>query len=170
MADSFDFDDIDVFTSGTAGRPGERTFFLQVRVAGDRVSVKCEKQQVAAISQYVRRLLEDLPAPEGRPLPQALELAMPTDIDFVVGPIGLAYDRDVDRIVLMFEEIVETDEDGEPLPNSIEHQGRLRFRITRGQAIAFCDHSDELVSAGRPSCMFCSNPMDPDGHVCPRMN
>ena len=72
--------------------------------------------------------------------------------------------------MLMLEEAVETDEEGEPLPESIEDQGRLRFRLTRGQALAFCDHADEVVSAGRPTCIFCGQPMDPDGHPCPRMN
>jgi uncharacterized repeat protein (TIGR03847 family) len=166
----FDFDDIDSFTTGAIGRPGQRTFFLQVRLAGQRVNVKCEKQQVAAISQYVRRLLSDLPAPEDRPLPHALELAAAEHADFIVGPIGLAFDQELDRFVLMFEEVVETDEEGEPLAESIEDQGRLRFRLTRGQALAFCDHADGVVSAGRPACIFCGLPMDPDGHPCPRMN
>jgi uncharacterized repeat protein (TIGR03847 family) len=170
MPGFFDFDDIDTFTTGALGRPGQRTFFLQVRLADQRVNVKCEKQQVAAIAQYVRRLLSDLPAPEDRPLPQALELSPPNDADFIVGPIGLAYDQELDRFVLMLEEVVETDEEGEPLPESIEDQGRLRFRLTRGQALAFCDHAEVIVSAGRPTCMFCGQPMDPDGHPCPRMN
>jgi hypothetical protein len=26
------------------------------------------------------------------------------------------------------------------------------------------------VSAGRPKCPLCEFPMDPDGHICPRMN
>ncbi len=170
MSGFFDFDDIDTFTTGAFGEPGHRIFFLQVRFAGAQVNVKCEKQQVAAIAQYVRRLLSDLPDPNDRPLPQSLELAAPSDPDFIVGPIGLAYDQELDRFVLMLEEAVETDEEGEPLPESIEDQGRLRFRLTRGQALAFCDHADEVVSAGRPTCIFCGQPMDPDGHPCPRMN
>lgn len=170
MSGFFDFDDVDAFTTGAIGEPGHRTFFIQVRLAGRRVSVKCEKQQVSAISQYVRRLLADLPAPEDRPLAQALELLHPADPDFVVGPIGLAYDQELDRFVMMLEEIVETDEEGEPLAESIEAQGHLRFRLTRGQALAFCDHADDVVSAGRPTCVFCGQPMNPDGHPCPRMN
>lgn len=170
MSRSFDFDDVDTFTAGAVGEPGHRTFYMQVRLAGSRVSVKCEKQQVAAISQYVRRLLADLPAPEDRPLSQALELAVPDGADFVVGPIGLAYDQGLDRFVLMLEEVVETDDEGEPMAESIEDQGRLRFRLTRGQALAFCDHADGVVSAGRPTCVFCGQPMDSEGHPCPRMN
>jgi hypothetical protein len=27
-----------------------------------------------------------------------------------------------------------------------------------------------VVSAGRPACPFCSQPLDPSGHICPRAN
>ena len=37
-------------------------------------------------------------------------------------------------------------------------------------ARAFCERAEAVVSAGRPSCDFCGNPLDPDGHLCPRMN
>ena len=101
MSGFFDFDDIDTFTTGAFGEPGQRTFFLQVRFAGAQVNLKCEKQQVAAIAQYVRRLLSDLPGPVERPLPQSLELAAPSDPDFIVGPIGLDYHLELYRFFLM---------------------------------------------------------------------
>lgn len=46
----------------------------------------------------------------------------------------------------------------------------MRVFLTRGQVQAFCEQADTLVAAGRPPCMWCSLPIDPDGHVCPRMN
>ncbi len=45
-----------------------------------------------------------------------------------------------------------------------------RFRITRVQAMAFVERARALVRAGRPLCPMCSQPKDPDGHVCPRSN
>jgi hypothetical protein len=27
-----------------------------------------------------------------------------------------------------------------------------------------------VVESGRPDCQWCSHPIDPDGHACPRMN
>ncbi|MBV9291748.1 MAG: DUF3090 family protein, partial [Frankiales bacterium] len=27
-----------------------------------------------------------------------------------------------------------------------------------------------VVAAGRPPCPLCGNPLDPQGHVCPRQN
>ena len=32
----FEFDDVDAFTVGTEGRPGERVFYLQARSSGQR--------------------------------------------------------------------------------------------------------------------------------------
>ncbi len=168
MSVFFEFDDVDAFTVGTVGRPGDRTFFVQVRGEGHTVTVKCEKQQAAAMAQYVRRVLNDLPPPEDRPLPGTLDLRDPVDSVFVLGPIGLGYDRSSDRILIQLEEVGEVDEEGEPVED--ESRGHVRAYVSRGQAAAFCDHVDDVVEAGRPTCRWCTNPIDPDGHACPRMN
>lgn len=167
---SFEFDEVDAFTTGTVGQPGQRVFFLQARAAGAVVSLKCEKQQVAALTEYLGRLLKDLPSLTERPLAAALELRQPAEVAFVVGPMGLVYDTDLDRFVLMIEEAVALDEDGEPDLDALSDQGRLRMRMTRGQATAFCEHAAEIIAAGRPNCLFCGQPMNPDRHPCPRMN
>ena len=62
MGDHHDFDEVDTFTLGTVGRPGSRTFFVQARRGDRSVTVKCEKQQAAAIAEYLRRVLSDLPS------------------------------------------------------------------------------------------------------------
>lgn len=167
MSAFYEFEHVDAFTAGAVGRPGERVFYLQARHGAQRVAVKCEKQQVTAIVQYLRRVLHDLPAPEDRPMGGALELAMPVTEEFVLGPIGLGYDRTSDRLVVQLEELVPTDDDGEPID---PEQGHIRVYMSRSQAVAFCDHADRIVAAGRPDCQWCSLPIDPDGHVCPRMN
>ena len=173
----YDFDDVDAFTTGAIGRPGERVFFLQARRGGQRVSVKCEKQQAAAIAQYLRRVLHDVPPAEGRPLDSALELATPVEAAFTLGSIGLGYDRQADRRLLQLDELVPgdlDDEDDEVESDEVfdddPDRSRLRVHLTRGQAIAFCDHAEAVVAAGRPACIFCGLPKDPDGHACPRMN
>jgi uncharacterized repeat protein (TIGR03847 family) len=163
----YEFEDVDAFTTGTVGRPGSRIFYLQARTGRTRVAVKCEKRQVAAIAQYLRRVLSDLPPPEDRPLPAALELSEPVDEAFVLGPIGLGYDSGSDRLVVQLEEVGFVDEDGDEIEG---HDGHVRMYVTRGQAAAFCDHADRLIAAGRPDCRWCSQPIDPDGHACPRMN
>jgi uncharacterized repeat protein (TIGR03847 family) len=99
-----------------------------------------------------------------------MELAEPVEPAFVLGPIGLGYDRDNDRVLVQLEEIVPTDEEGEPDPDAVEDRGHLRVFLTRGQAAALCAHTESIVAAGRPACQWCGNPIDPDGHPCPRMN
>src|SRR3546814_6888617 len=61
---SFDLPLPEVFTAGAVGEPGSRVFYLQVREEQLVVSLRCEKQQVAALADYFEGLLEDLePAP-----------------------------------------------------------------------------------------------------------
>lgn len=162
-----EFDEVDKFTVGTQGRPGARTFLLQIRADGTRLAVKCEKQQAAAISQYLDKVLADLPPAEDRPIQGAMELSEPIDPVFVLGQIGLGYDRSNDRVLLQLDEVGELDEEGEVVD---ENRGHIRIYITRGQAAAFTKHAGQVIESGRPECQWCSAPMDPDGHACPRMN
>jgi hypothetical protein len=57
-----DFEQADAFTTGVIGLPGARTFFLQVGDAGEMLTMKCEKEQIMALSAYLRKTLEDAPA------------------------------------------------------------------------------------------------------------
>jgi uncharacterized repeat protein (TIGR03847 family) len=170
MSVYYDFDEVDAFTVGALGEPGARTFFIQARRGATRVTVKCEKQQASAIADYLRRLLNDLPAPTEKPMPSAMELAAPFDAAFVLGPVGLGYDKGTDRVLLQLEEVVTLDEEGEPVDEDDDDRGHLRVFLTRSQAAAYCEHADQVVAAGRPACRWCNQPMNPDGHVCPRMN
>jgi uncharacterized repeat protein (TIGR03847 family) len=163
----YEFEHVDTFTTGAIGRPGDRTFYLQAREGAQRIAVKCEKQQVGAIVQYLRRVLVDLPPPDDKALPGSLELVEPIDQVFVLGPIGLGYDRQSDRLVVQLEEIGLVDDDGEEVEG---HDGHIRLYVTRSQAASFCEHAERVIASGRPDCQWCGNPIDPDGHACPRMN
>jgi uncharacterized repeat protein (TIGR03847 family) len=181
MSVFYEFDEVDAFTVGVLGEPGHRVFLLQCRRGSTRVAVKCEKQQAAAIAAYLRKVLHDLPQPDDRPLPASLELVPPLEPAFVLGPVGLGYDRENDRLLVQLEEIVvsdvEDDDDDqdeaarrEDAENEDVSRGHVRLFLTRGQAVAFCERSEETVAAGRPLCIFCGLPINPDGHPCPRMN
>ena len=52
------FDPPDRFVAGTVGEPGQRTFFIQARKAGQVVSVVLEKVQVAVLANRLNQLLE----------------------------------------------------------------------------------------------------------------
>jgi uncharacterized repeat protein (TIGR03847 family) len=166
----YDFDEVDAFTVAAPGEPGRRTFLLQVRRGGTRLTIKCEKQQAAAIADYLRKVLDDAPAPTDRPVDGVMELVEPTDPLFVLGPVGLGYDREHDRVVIQLEEVIPVDEDGEVVAEEDDDRGTVRLFLTRSQAAAFCEQADRVVAAGRPNCIFCGQPIDPQGHRCPRMN
>jgi len=171
---SFDLPSPDVFTTGTVGPPGQRVFYLQVRDDTLTVTVRCEKQQVAALAEYCDGLLSDLePAPFGVSTAD-LTLAEPVSELWTVGSIGVAYDEPADRVVIVLEELtdrdLEGDDDDEDEVDGEPTGASVRVRLTRAQVSAFVRHSRQLVASGRPPCRFCGLPIDPDGHACPRMN
>jgi uncharacterized repeat protein (TIGR03847 family) len=84
--------------------------------------------------------------------------------------VGLGYDRGSDRVLVQLEEVMELDEEGEPVDEDDDDRSQLRVFLTRAQAAAFCEHTDSVVAAGRPACRWCTQPMNPEGHRCPRMN
>lgn len=173
MSTSYDLPSPDVFTVGTEGPAGRRVFHLQVRDDALTLSLRCEKQQVAALAEYFDGLLDDLePAPFGVS-PADLGLVEPVVDLWTVGSIGVAYDEPADRIVVVLEELT----DDEPDPDDEDEDDEdlrlgasVRLRLTRAQVAAFVRHSRSVVAAGRPPCRFCGLPVDPDGHPCPRMN
>ncbi|HEY7946221.1 MAG TPA: DUF3090 family protein [Acidimicrobiales bacterium] len=158
MSPSLDLGDLDLFTVGTEGPTGRRVFLLQCRGGGTLLTLKVEKQQISVLAEYLGRLLADLERPES--LPEELELVEPSEPHWVVGTLGVSYDDDIDRIVLVAEELVAEDEDGDV----------ARFTITPAQAAAFAVRATLLVEAGRPPCPLCGLPLDPSGHQCPRTN
>lgn len=169
MSTSFDLPNPDTFTTGTIGPPGQRVFYLQVRDEQLVVTLRCEKQQVAALAEYFDGLLEDLePAPYGVAAGD-LALTEPAVEIWTVGSIGVAYDEPSDRIIVVLEEL--TDAGPEEEDDDDEDTGAsVKVRLSRAQVSAFVRHSREIVSSGRPPCRFCGLPIDPDGHPCPRMN
>ncbi|MGH9064330.1 MAG: DUF3090 family protein [Acidimicrobiales bacterium] len=158
MSESHDLPAVDRITVGTIGAVGERTFLLQAAQGPEQVTLKMEKAQVAALAQYLGKLLEGLPRPGH--LPEALEVDVSEEPAWVVGTLGLAYDQEEDRVLLVADEAVGEDEVG----------ATARFGATREQVAALAIRGTQLVEAGRPPCPLCGYPLDPSGHVCPRTN
>jgi len=162
MSSSFDLPAVQQITIGTVGEPGHRTFYLQARQDDQLVTLKIEKQQVRALAERLLELLRDtLPLASAAP-----ELAEPVLAEWPVGALRILEDRENEQIVLMAEEIVELDEEGEPITTG----SMARFGATRLQVAALARRGMELVEAGRPLCPLCGFPMDTEGHACPRTN
>jgi uncharacterized repeat protein (TIGR03847 family) len=179
MSAFYEFDEVEEFSASVVGEPGSRVFFLNASAGGRRVSVRCEKQQVKAIATYLRHVLSDLPPPDQvtEPVP-AGDTPAPEAHEFVLGPVGLGYDRSNDRLLVQLEEMLDSDlaadddaeDEVEATASEVVDRGHIRFYVTRSQADAFCERADRLVAAGRPACVWCGHPVDPGGHACPRMN
>src|SRR2546430_16352949 len=92
MSASFDFDAPDHFTVGAVGEPGKRTFYLQGRQAETLVTLKCEKEQVGALAEYVAGLLVRLKTMD-RPAAKDMPLLEPVDSLSDVGAVGVGYDE-----------------------------------------------------------------------------
>jgi uncharacterized repeat protein (TIGR03847 family) len=173
MSDSFEMLEPDYFTTGALGVPGQRVFYLQGREKRRIVTLKVEKEQIAALADYIAGLLAKLPEPGT--VRTDLPLLEPVEPAWAVGALGLGYDEGSDRLVIVANEATESEEDdgeeGTETKEGAQPEGATaRFLITRAQASAFVERARALVRAGRPICPMCSQPKDPAGHVCPRSN
>lgn len=158
MSTSFEIPEADHLTTGAIGPPGQRVFYLQARNADQLVSFRLEKAQVAALVAYLGAMLADLPPVED--VPTEMGLIEPVVAEWVVGSMGVTYDEETDRVLLLAEELVAEGDEG----------ARVRVFATREQMAAFTRHGAEVVASGRPPCQLCGQPLDPEGHTCPRLN
>lgn len=176
MSTSYEFDGLTHFTAGAIGSPGQRTFYLQLGDDRGHVSVKLEKQQVRALAEFLRSVLDDLPDPPG-PDPEPLDLKEPTDAEWVVGQIAVGIDEADGHVLLVVDELVpdEDDDDDDELDDvellDTDPAGaRIKANISSALASQFVVTADDLMSRGRPPCRLCGQPLDPTGHACPRLN
>jgi uncharacterized repeat protein (TIGR03847 family) len=177
-SESYDLDAPDHFTAGAVGKPGERVFYLQGRQGRQLVTLKCEKEHVSALAEYLAGLLVKLGARETAP--SEATLVEPVEPAWDVGAIAIGYDDQHDRILVVANELVEEEGDAgevveaEPTraaEEAAEPRGATaRFLLTRAQAAAFVDRGRALIKGGRPTCPMCGQPRDPSGHACPRSN
>ena len=158
------FDPPERFVAGTVGPPGGRTFFLQASGDGRLVSVSLEKVQVSVLADRVNDLLDahaegtaTEPPGDGDTEP----LATPIEDEFRVDTVSLAWDEGRSTVVI---ECHDRDPEEEPPVDSV------RVVLDPTSARAFARRCLAIVAAGRPPCPFCGQPLDPEGHICPRSN
>jgi len=179
----FLFDTPDRFAAGTVGEPGNRTFFLQARDGTRITSVALEKVQVAALSQRLTELLDELERRgiEGADADQPLDSTVPVldepiNEAFRVGTLSMGWDTQDDLVLVEARELIAVEEDEEEVEEEAfddeDEDGPdfLRVRLTALAARTFVAQALRLVSAGRPPCPLCGQPLDPQGHLCPRRN
>lgn len=167
----------DRFIAGTVGEPGNRTFYLQAIHEKRVVSVQCEKQQVAVLAERIGALLTEVHRRFGTPLPPETEVAdsgplvMPVDAEFRVGTMGLGWDAEAQSVVVELLAVTDTAFDASViLDDAEEGPDAVRVFLSPDSARQFAVRSHRVISAGRPPCPLCDEPLDAEGHLCVRTN
>jgi uncharacterized repeat protein (TIGR03847 family) len=162
---------------GTIGRPGARTFYLQVRAGTKVVSIALEKQQSALLAEKIDEILDQLITVEGNPF--SVPTSTPIELvdndqleavqeQFRTGSMSLGWDPTTAQVVIEAYAITDVDADDD---ESLDEDGAneremLLVRMPVGTARAFAKRTREIVGAGRPTCPLCGYPIDADGHIC----
>lgn len=175
------FDPPERFVAGTVGPPGGRTFFLQASGGGRLVSVSLEKVQVSVLADRINDVLDahaegtaTEPLGDGDTGP----LATPIEDEFRVDTLALAWDPVRNVVIIECHDRDPDEADDTDEADHVDDLGgsepvvvqSLRVVLTPQQARAFARRCARVVTAGRPSCPFCGQPLDPTGHICPRAN
>lgn len=167
----------DRFVAGTVGQPGNRTFYLQAVHEHRVISVLLEKQQVAVLAERIDALLVEINRRFGTPLPPNAgvddlnPLITPVDAEFRVGTMGLGWDSEAQTVVVELLAVTDTEFDASVvLDDAEEGPDAVRVFLTPESARQFATRSYRVISAGRPACPLCDEPLDPDGHICVRTN
>jgi uncharacterized repeat protein (TIGR03847 family) len=188
-----DLGPVDSITTDAIGEPGARVFYIQARSGVELVTVIVEKQQVQLLAASVLELLEDVPSAElatelgtgaaGASVPEgpAMALEEPIDPRWRAGRLSIGFDQDRDLFLLEVEEFRPEPEDlDEDDPRSVPgaemaaevgaEPESIRIWASPAQMLALSRHGAEVAARGRPTCQFCGNPIDAEGHACPAMN
>ena len=167
-----DLKPVDHISIDAIGKPGQRVFYIQAwqDKRPQAVTVIVEKIQVLSLAIGIEKLIANLEAanPELSPAemdfdPENMRISPPVDPLFRAGEIGVGYDEADDLVVILVREIL-TDEAGEAGASLV------RFWCSRSQAGRLARWSQEVVNRGRPICAQCGQPMEPEGHFCPKKN
>lgn len=170
MGEEIDLQPIVHITTDAIGAPGKRVFYIQAWQGSRTISLIVEKIQIQSLAVGLEQFLAELQTrfPDLSEAPgdydeEQMHIIPPVDPLFRVGELGLGYDQENDLVVLVARELIGEEDDAE--------QARVvRFWCTRSQIRTMCRWGMEVASRGRPLCPQCGEPMDPEGHFCPKKN
>jgi uncharacterized repeat protein (TIGR03847 family) len=161
---------VDRLTVDAIGKPGERVFYIQAVKDDQVVTLIVEKLQVQSLAMGLEQFMADISQkfpdlPEASPayVESEMHIEPPVDPLFRVGELGLGYEGETDLMVLVAREILVEGQDA-------EEAGVARLWCTRSQLRAMCHWGVEIANRGRPICPQCGEPMEPEGHFCPKKN
>ena len=119
MSNVIELNPVDFVTIGTIGPKGKRTFHLQAGQDNRIVSFTIEKEQAHALASAIAELLDDIDAHEDGKTEADfsqldMELREPIEPLFRIAQMGLAYDANDNKIILVAQEFVpQADDDND---------------------------------------------------------
>lgn len=167
-----DLNPVQHITADAIGQPGKRVFYLQGWREADvhPVTIIIEKVQLQTLATGLEQILTEISSKDSSESTldeqydeEKMRIAPPVDPLFRAGEMGLGYDAERKLIVILVREIVT--EGGDPDEASV-----VRFWCNPTQARWLATWGTEVVNRGRPICPQCGQPMEPEGHFCPKKN
>jgi uncharacterized repeat protein (TIGR03847 family) len=141
---------VDFVTIGTIGPKGQRIFHLQAGQGTKLVSLIIEKEQAWALSEAINDLITDLDEKMGESFSSDvsldeldMDLREPIRPMFRVAQMGIGYDVDNEKIVLVAQEMTRLGEQSDDEP------GVVRLWCSREQMRALSLHAVATVEQGR---------------------
>ena len=167
-----EFDWPDRVVIGTVGRPGARTFYLQVRQGTQLVSIALEKQQSALLAEKIDEILDHLLTVESNrfSVPTSTPVELVDNDQLETSRSSSARDLSASAGIpprpRWSSRRIPSSKTSRSEEDIAAESEMLRVRMPVGTARAFTQRTREIVDAGRPFCSLCGYPMDPDGHTC----
>jgi len=167
---SLTLDPVDHITVDAIGKPGNRVFYIQGTKGDEKITLIIEKIQlqslIAASEQFfteISQSYDGISKPDPDITESEMEIHPPVDPKFRVGEIGLAYDNARDLVCIITKEWAALDSEQ-------AERGTVNYWCTRKQLAALIKWGVIVVERGRPICPQCLQPMEPEGHFCPKKN
>lgn len=163
-------DPVDHITTDAIGAPGQRVFYIQALKGTRTLTLIVEKFQIQTLAVGVERYLKEI-AEKNPSLDKAspdyseekMRIQPPVDPLFRVGEMGLSYEPERDLVALIIREALSGERDP-------EEARVVQLFCTRSQIRAMTSWGLEVADRGRPICPYCGQPMEPEGHFCPKKN
>jgi uncharacterized repeat protein (TIGR03847 family) len=148
------------------GEPGNRRFRLLVEDSHRSACLWLEKEQLQALGLAIDQLLSPLSVLWSREAPPKPKISRPVGfpdsptIELEVGRLALGSDEAAREFVLFVHD-ADSDQEG---------PATLTCPATRVQMRDLSRAIATLVSAGRPRCPLCGQPVESERHLCPSAN
>lgn len=164
--EQFLFDEPSRLEADAVGAPGSRRFRLLIEGRPGAACLWMEKEQLQALGLAIDQLVAPLATLWDRTANPTVESTRAGDfpenpaIELQVGRLALGFNEEDKHFIVLVHD-AEADPEG---------PATLTCRATRAQLRALSQAITALVSAGRPRCPLCGQPLGDGPHSCPGTN